>query len=258
LFVNANDQFINLPILAQSSGFVLGYQEVLRIISNDIEVLAVVQPNHNVGLVTSIVGNEVRFNWISYGGMYIEAGDIMANLVIKVNRKRSIRRIPTFIRYEEKNQMVVVTGHRHDPNFRLALPHIAIDNEMPITILDSIIGDQIPEVTPQDTTRPGTEIITVPSQDIQASKIVNVIPNPMTDRADVTYSISEEAIVSLRLFNLLGVEIATLINAERQDAGVFRQRLVADGLPNGVYILRLETVSRGRQDTSIEKVVVNR
>jgi hypothetical protein len=62
----------------------------------------------------------------------------------------------------------------------------------------------------------------------------------------------------MRLFNLLGVEIRTLMNAVRQDAGVFRQQVSAAGLPNGVYILHLETLTETRRDVSIEKIIVNR
>jgi hypothetical protein len=138
----------------------------------------------------------------------------------------------------------------------LALPHIVIDNDMPITVLDSIIGQEEQGV---DTTNPNVEVVTIaPNTDVQSSKIINVIPNPMVDRADVAYSIADEAIVTLKLYNLLGVEILVLIGGERREVGIFRQNLAALDLPNGVYVLRLETVSRSRKDISIEKVIVNR
>jgi hypothetical protein len=132
---------------------------------------------------------------------------------------------------------------------------VVIDNTLDITILDSIIGEEEIIV---DTIGQGGESIAAQPSDIQTSKILNVIPNPMSDRADVTYSIAEPSIVTLKLFNLLGVEVRTLISGESQDVGIFRERLSAEGIPSGVYILRLETVSRGRRETAIEKIVVNR
>jgi hypothetical protein len=141
-------------------------------------------------------------------------------------------------------------------DFRVALPTIVIDNDLPITIIDSIV--EFDGTVTDTVSRPDSDPIMNNPLDIHTSKIINVIPNPMSDRADVTYSIVEPSVVTMKLINLLGVEVKTMMSEQYQDVGIFRHRIVADGLPNGVYILRLETISRGRREIAIEKVVVNR
>ncbi len=71
-------------------------------------------------------------------------------------------------------------------------------------------------------------------------------PNPFNPSTTIQYSIEEAGMVSLKLFNVLGVEIATLVNG-RQDAGSYAVRLDAggniSGITSGVYYYRLETGS---------------
>jgi hypothetical protein len=261
LYANANDQFVNLPILAVSTGRTAAYQIFLET-SDEIEVLAITHPNKRMRIMYNIVGNKVNLNWLTpFEGIEIKKGDVMANLVIKVNRKKSVKNISNLVKYVDGSQIVGFrvgdAGIETVPNFKVALPNIVIDNDMPITILDSIIGHP-EEETVTDTTKSVTETITTPSEDIQVSKIINVIPNPMISEADITYSIAEESVVTMKLLNLLGVEIATLVNGEHQEVGVFRKKILADGIPNGVYVLRLETVSKSKKNISIEKIVVSR
>jgi hypothetical protein len=261
IFVNRRDQFINFPIIALQDGEVGAFQMILNMPSQ-IEVLNVTPGvRGDMRLVQNIRGDEVLFSWITNSSEPIafRKGDVVANLVMKVNRtgSRAMRQIPNSITFEPTGYGVWNTDGRKITNqFRVALPMVVIDNTLPTTILDSIIGGE--EEIVGDTTTRDLEVIVALASDIQTSKIINVIPNPMADRADVTYSIAEPAVVTLKLYNLLGVEIRTLINAESQDVGIFRQRLSAEGVPSGVYILRLETVARGRREIAIEKVIVNR
>jgi hypothetical protein len=262
IFVNSRDQFINYPILAMQDGEV-GAMQLWMQIPDDLEVLNITPGvRGDMRLTQNIYGNRVLFSWITNSGQPItfREGDVIVNLVMKVNRSgaRAMRQIPTGFTFDPTGYGAWNgQGGNITRNFRVALPTIVIDNDLPITILDSIIGEE--EIFVEDTVRrPDSENLSTGGAEIQNSKIINVIPNPMSDRADVTYSISEDAMVSLRLLNLLGVEIRTLIAGEQQEVGVFRHQITAEGLPNGVYILRLETISHGRRDVSIEKVVVNR
>jgi hypothetical protein len=262
IFVNRRDQFINLPIIAMQDGEVGAFQMILNMPS-EVEVLNVTpgaSVRRDMNLVQNIRGDEIRFSWITNSSQPIsfKKGDVVANLVMKINRPsaRAMRRIPESITFDPVGYGVWDGRHRQiTDRFRVALPMVVIDNTLDITILDSIIGEEEIVV---DTVGQGGESIAAQPSDIQTSKILNVIPNPMSDRADVTYSIAEPSIVTLRLFNLLGVEVKTLISGESQDVGIFRERLNAEGIPSGVYILRLETVSRGRREIAIEKIVVNR
>ena len=74
-------------------------------------------------------------------------------------------------------------------------------------------------------------------------------PNPFNPTTTVTYDLPKMSFVTLRVFNLLGQEVATLVG-ENQGAG--RHEVLFDGskLSTGLYFCRLEVVSlAGKPET---------
>ncbi len=71
-------------------------------------------------------------------------------------------------------------------------------------------------------------------------------PNPFNPSTMIQYSTASPGKVALGIFNLLGQEIATLVN-EEQAAGTHSVRFDAGGLPSGTYFYRLE--APGYQET---------
>ncbi len=67
-------------------------------------------------------------------------------------------------------------------------------------------------------------------------------PNPFNPETVINYRLSAVSKVSLRVFDLLGREVAVLVDGERP-AGVHRTTWNAAGHPSGVYFCRLETGS---------------
>ncbi len=67
-------------------------------------------------------------------------------------------------------------------------------------------------------------------------------PNPFNPRTIIRYGLPEKVHVSLRLFNILGEEVAAVVDAE-QNAGAYSVRLNAAGLPGGVYFYRISAGS---------------
>ena len=71
-------------------------------------------------------------------------------------------------------------------------------------------------------------------------------PNPFNPSTRIQYSLEKTSQVSLKVYNVLGVEVATLINS-RQDAGSYNVPFNANNgslnLSSGVYFYRLETGS---------------
>jgi hypothetical protein len=65
-------------------------------------------------------------------------------------------------------------------------------------------------------------------------------PNPFNPTTTIRFSIPRSAEVSLRIFNLLGEEVATLVSGNR-DAGTHVVEWDATGQPSGVYFYRLST-----------------
>lgn len=60
-------------------------------------------------------------------------------------------------------------------------------------------------------------------------------PNPFNPVTTISYQIKEQGLVQLKVYNLLGQEIVTLVN-EYQPAGIYEALFDASNLPSGVYI----------------------
>ena len=65
-------------------------------------------------------------------------------------------------------------------------------------------------------------------------------PNPFNPVTDIHYSIAHADKVTLRVFNVLGQEVAVLVDG-LQTAGLHKVSFDGANLPSGVYIYRLET-----------------
>lgn len=63
-------------------------------------------------------------------------------------------------------------------------------------------------------------------------------PNPFNPSTSIEYSIPEQSFVELKVFDILGNEVATLVNEERS-AGTYRSEFSAADLPSGLYFARI-------------------
>jgi hypothetical protein len=64
-------------------------------------------------------------------------------------------------------------------------------------------------------------------------------PNPFNPSTTIRYALPQAGYVTLKVYNLLGEEIAALISG-RQPAGEHEVRWNAASLPSGVYFYRLQ------------------
>lgn len=65
-------------------------------------------------------------------------------------------------------------------------------------------------------------------------------PNPFNPTTVINYHLPENSVVSLRVFDMLGPEVASLLDRERRSAGSHAVTFHAENLSSGVYIYRLE------------------
>jgi Zn-dependent metalloprotease len=72
-------------------------------------------------------------------------------------------------------------------------------------------------------------------------------PNPFNPSTQIKFELPETAEVTIKIYNIVGQEVATLVNQEMQ-AGFHNTSFAADNLASGVYIARLTAIgSSGSQ-----------
>jgi len=64
-------------------------------------------------------------------------------------------------------------------------------------------------------------------------------PNPFNPSTKFSYSIIQSGLVKLKVYDVLGTEIETLVNEEKP-VGTYELTWNAEGLPSGVYFYRLQ------------------
>jgi len=65
-------------------------------------------------------------------------------------------------------------------------------------------------------------------------------PNPFNPTTNIGYRISDREFVTLKVFDILGNEVAILINEEKP-AGSYELEFDASGLPSGIYFYKLNS-----------------
>jgi hypothetical protein len=76
-------------------------------------------------------------------------------------------------------------------------------------------------------------------------------PNPFNPSTKIQYAIPAAGFVTLKVFNVLGQEVATLVN-EMQNVGAYSATFRVENIPSGVYFYTL----RAGEFTSTKKMVV--
>ena len=65
-------------------------------------------------------------------------------------------------------------------------------------------------------------------------------PNPFNPTTTINYSIKTTGLVTLKVYDMLGTEVSSLVN-ESQEAGSYSVEFNAANLPSGMYVYRLST-----------------
>jgi hypothetical protein len=94
----------------------------------------------------------------------------------------------------------------------------------------------------------------------QAYRLGQNFPDPFNPATVIGYSLVDNSSVRLSVFDMLGREVATLVN-EREEPGDYSSRWDAREMPSGVYIYRLTTVpisGTGKAFVSSRKMVLTK
>jgi hypothetical protein len=97
--------------------------------------------------------------------------------------------------------------------------------------------------------RPLSQMITVPTAvhetgiQIKTFSLEQNYPNPFNPSTNISFSIPKQSTVTLKVYDLLGKEVATLVNNEIVAAGNYAKQWNAANLTSGVYFYRLQAGS---------------
>ncbi len=83
-----------------------------------------------------------------------------------------------------------------------------------------------------------TSVGTVSGRTPQYAKLEQNYPNPFNPSTAIKFSLSSKSFVSLKVFNVLGEEMSTLVSEELY-AGVYSREWSGTDMPSGVYFYRL-------------------
>ncbi len=99
-------------------------------------------------------------------------------------------------------------------------------------------------------TEPGTadftlanseNVTNVETKDVPTSFTLNQnYPNPFNPTTNISFAIAEKGKVQLKVYDIIGKEIKTLVNGEL-NAGVYNLTFDASNLPSGIYIYEIRT-----------------
>lgn len=117
-----------------------------------------------------------------------------------------------------------------------------------------VIANIIPMEGGEDEDSPPTNVVTYSgdqwkkiSTDLEDTGVLNYsleqnYPNPFNPSTTINYSTKKDGIVTLKVFDIIGNEVATLVD-EYKNAGIHSIEFNAESVPSGIYIYTLSSAS---------------
>lgn len=237
-------RIVDYPILSVEEGKMMDFGLSVAYNQKHVEILGITTPVEKARLNYAFSNGKLHFNWKRPDFLTIAKGDTLAILHIYLKHNPNSHLDHYFrISPEEADE------------WRIALP------EVELFYYETEEEEEVPEEEiPMEQPSPYNynREIALRQQGGKASgvEIMSVIPNPMKTWADVTYSVHQDCMVSLKLYTLLGEEVATLVNDQRSE-GLYRHNITPPGFSAGIYVLRLSTVHGNTMESDFMKVVVH-
>ncbi|MBN1396606.1 MAG: T9SS type A sorting domain-containing protein [Bacteroidetes bacterium] len=95
--------------------------------------------------------------------------------------------------------------------------------------------------------------VTEKTNRIKGFELLQNYPNPFNPTTVISYKLKVRSKVGLKIYDILGREIATLVNEEKP-AGIYRINFYAEDIPSGVYFYQLKV----KNSTETKKLILIR
>jgi hypothetical protein len=77
------------------------------------------------------------------------------------------------------------------------------------------------------------------NQEPESYTLYQNYPNPFNPTTNIQFDLADDAFVTLKVYNVLGQEVATLFDREEMNSGMQEVQFNANGLASGVYFYRI-------------------
>ena len=177
---------------------------------------------------------DIRGVQIEFGNVSDDPGNMIINTDLGQGYYLHVEDLLRVLLYDRKANKVIKTGEQFlaDMPFHITRPE-------DITIEKFILID----VNRQKIVENQVEIIygNPPSLPLDYVLYQNY-PNPFNPSTTIQYSIPKKSIVTLKVYDILGNEVASLVN-EDKSIGSYEGKFDGTGLPSGIYFYRLQAGS---------------
>ncbi|MBI5220086.1 MAG: T9SS type A sorting domain-containing protein, partial [Bacteroidia bacterium] len=94
----------------------------------------------------------------------------------------------------------------------------------------------------------------------ESYKLYQNYPNPFNPTTTIQFDIPQEAMVTLKIYNLLGQEVATVLDGEAFESGLQTVDYNASMLASGVYFYQISTkgIEEGGSFSKVMKMILIR
>ena len=199
-----------------------------------------IAPSNSQGTVSLVSSNKYDNILIesesSIGGFQL---DVVSNRSISETLERIVLPDGWTLNYSEKNSLYRVIAYNHTGNqsvnqIVLDFPNSSIEQVQDI-VISSADGFEIESSFNQFNSK--IENLSLPNR----PKIHELFPNPFNPSLNISFSIPSESVVSVLVYNMIGEQVANLMDNQFARPGYHSLRWEPVNQPSGMYFIKIQT-----------------
>ncbi len=178
-----------------------------------------INDNDEGNLLYTTKNGELRISWVSTNSLKLNKGDILFNIMV------------------ETDNILAMGGEKAPFEIKAY----------------SEFGDGVGKVI-EDVKLSMPDLYLGPPSEFSLSQN---FPNPFNNTTEIAYALPEDGFVTLKLFNLLGEQIAVLVRA-RQSQGIYGIEFDCSDLNAGIYLYKIDVKGKTRNFVQTKRMIVTR